>query len=191
MVTTPFTQCNVSRPRRRSASFGEIARRVSSRTTDLLAISLVLVASLTLGRQVLQWWRAEPPQVVAPAQTGAIGPDWENTLEHLALEFGDLPVGITRQVVRGDKAEAIAAAVRHCQRIAERADHPWRDRDEAEELLGHAWRLSGDDPDTSVAAVVAQRLALHAVGRLRGDEVVRWSTRVRANLARGTGRCSV
>ena len=50
-------------------------------------------------------------------------------------------------------------------------------RDEAEELLGHAWRLSADDPDTSVAAVVAQRLALHAVGRLRGDEVVRWSTR--------------
>ena len=50
-------------------------------------------------------------------------------------------------------------------------------RDEAEELLGHAWRLSADDPDTSVAAVVAQRWGLHAVGRLRGDEVVRWSTR--------------
>ena len=28
-----------------------------------------------------------------------------------------------------------------------------------------------------MAAVVAQRRALHAVGRLRGDEVVRWSTR--------------
>ncbi|MBV9922432.1 MAG: hypothetical protein JOY78_16505 [Pseudonocardia sp.] len=50
-------------------------------------------------------------------------------------------------------------------------------RDEAEELLDHAWRLSADDPDTSVAAVVAQRHALHAVGRLRGDEVVRWSKR--------------
>ena len=56
-------------------------------------------------------------------------------------------------------------------------------RDEAEELLGHAWRLSADDPDTSVAAVVAQRLGLHAVGRLRGDEVVHWSTRA-VELAR-------
>ncbi len=56
-------------------------------------------------------------------------------------------------------------------------------RDEAEELLGHAWRLSADDPDTSVAAVVAQRQALHAVGRLRGDEVVRWTTRA-VELAR-------
>ncbi len=56
-------------------------------------------------------------------------------------------------------------------------------RDEAEELLDHAWRLSADDPDTSVAAVVAQRLGLHAVGRLRGDEVVHWSTRA-VELAR-------
>ena len=46
-------------------------------------------------------------------------------------------------------------------------------------------------PDTSVAAVVAQRRALHAVGRLRGDEVVRWSQpRDRAGPARRsrTGR---
>ena len=56
-------------------------------------------------------------------------------------------------------------------------------RDEAEELLGHAWRLSARDPDTSVAAVVAQRRALHAVGRLRGDEVVSWSRRA-VELAR-------
>src|SRR4029450_2871468 len=56
-------------------------------------------------------------------------------------------------------------------------------RDEADELLGHAWRLSARDPDTSVAAVVAQRRALHAVGRLRGDEVVSWSRRA-VELAR-------
>ena len=56
-------------------------------------------------------------------------------------------------------------------------------RDEAEELLSHAWRLSASDADTSVAAVVAQRLALHAVGRLRGDDVVTWSRRA-VELAR-------
>jgi DNA-binding CsgD family transcriptional regulator len=46
---------------------------------------------------------------------------------------------------------------------------------EAEELLQHAWRLSAEDEDSSVAAVVAQRLALHAIGRLRGADIVYWS----------------
>ena len=48
-------------------------------------------------------------------------------------------------------------------------------RDEAEELLGHAWRLSADDPDTSVAAVVAQRLAparRRTAARRRGGALV-------------------
>ena len=32
-------------------------------------------------------------------------------------------------------------------------------------------------PDREVAALTAQRLALHGVGRLRGEEVVEWARR--------------
>lgn len=50
-------------------------------------------------------------------------------------------------------------------------------RAEAEQLLLNAWELAGRDTDASVAAVVAQRLALNGVGRLRGHEVVSWARR--------------
>ena len=48
---------------------------------------------------------------------------------------------------------------------------------EAERLLGNAW--NGTDPthDARLAAVVAQRWALHAVGRLHGQDVVDWAGR--------------
>ena len=50
-------------------------------------------------------------------------------------------------------------------------------RTEAEDLLRSAWRLAEREDDGTVAAVVAQRLALHGVGRLRGADVVAWSRR--------------
>jgi len=55
----------------------------------------------------------------------------------------------------------------------------------AQVLLHNAWRLSARDQDSSVSAVVAQRLALHAVGRLRGDDVVEWSRRAVALVTPG------
>ena len=48
---------------------------------------------------------------------------------------------------------------------------------EAEALLHAAWAQCDPAADPDVAAVVAQRLALHGVGRLRGDEVVEWARR--------------
>ncbi len=48
---------------------------------------------------------------------------------------------------------------------------------DAQVHLQSAWRLSARDRDSSLSAVVAQRLALHAVGRLRGDDVVEWTHR--------------
>ena len=45
--------------------------------------------------------------------------------------------------------------------------------DEAERLLRSAWKRI-DGGDAAVRAAVAQRLALHAVGRLHGREVVEW-----------------
>ena len=48
---------------------------------------------------------------------------------------------------------------------------------EAEALLHAAWAQCDPAADPDVAAVVAQRLALHGVGRLRGEEVVEWARR--------------
>jgi DNA-binding CsgD family transcriptional regulator len=53
-------------------------------------------------------------------------------------------------------------------------------RTEAEELLGNAWRHCTEarsSGDGWLGAMVAQRMALHELGKLRGDEVERWSRR--------------
>ena len=60
-------------------------------------------------------------------------------------------------------------------------------RSEAEGLLHDAWCRSGRDADCSLAAVVAQRLVLHGVGRLRGGDVVEWARRAGALMTEGDG----
>ena len=59
---------------------------------------------------------------------------------------------------------------------------------EAEALLHAAWEQCDTAADPDVAALVAQRLALHGVGRLRGGEVVEWARRA-LELAARTTRC--
>ncbi len=125
-----------STPRKSPAGFADIARRITSRTTDLIAISLVAVASLTFGRQILEWWHAAPvSSPTAASQDPVIRPAWEDQLQPLALEFGDLPLSMTRQAIRGDRDAVVEALVRHCERAATAARSPWRERDATEDQL--------------------------------------------------------
>jgi len=127
---------NVAEHGAKPASLGDVARRITSRTTDLLAISIVLVASLTLGRQILHWWHADPPSSpTAAIEPELAGPAWDDELQPLSLEFGDLPLALTRQVVLGDQESAVEALVRHCQTAAEMAVCPSREPDDAEQRL--------------------------------------------------------
>jgi DNA-binding CsgD family transcriptional regulator len=48
---------------------------------------------------------------------------------------------------------------------------------EAENLLRRAWERVDTARESGVAATIAQRLALHAIGRLNGAEVVEWARR--------------
>ena len=48
---------------------------------------------------------------------------------------------------------------------------------EAEHLLRRAWERVDSDTERRVAATIAQRLALHAVGRMNGADVVMWTRR--------------
>jgi hypothetical protein len=100
-----------------------------------LAISIVLVASLTLGRQILHWWHAEPPAPTAAVEAEISGPAWDDETQPLSLEFGDQPKVLTRQLVKGDQQVAVEALVRHCQATAETAVCPAREPDDAEGRL--------------------------------------------------------
>ncbi len=117
------------------AGFGDIARKMTSRTTDLIAIGIVVVGSLTLGRQVLVWWHAAPPTRAAAEMSARTGPVWEDPSQPLSLEFGDVALAMTRQVVVGERDATIATLVQHCKTAAKRALQPWRERDAAEDRL--------------------------------------------------------
>ena len=62
------------RVREGPVGLGDVARRMISRTTDLIAIGIVVVASLSLGRQVLVWWHTAPPTRAA-AEIGSNSAD--------------------------------------------------------------------------------------------------------------------
>ena len=116
-------------------SLGDVARRITSRTTDFIAIAIIVVASLTIGRQVLDWWHAPPTQAEALSEASGSRPAWEDSREPIALEFGDSPLAMTRQVVEGEKKTTIDVLVGHCRQAVSATRRPWRESDEAEERL--------------------------------------------------------
>lgn len=100
-----------------------VARRVAGWTSNLLLLSLVLVVGLTFGRQLTSWWALGPDQASRAASGGraVLAPDpWggERALHHLT--FGDLPLQLGRQTVRGGKAAVFTALRGQCRVGAER-----------------------------------------------------------------------
>lgn len=96
-----------------AADLSTVARRVTSRTTDLIAIGVVLVGGLSMGRQVVEWWQAEPPSV---AMSGAVDVHpWGAGGSPVELEFGDYPLALRRQTITGDRETALAALIEACR----------------------------------------------------------------------------
>lgn len=98
-----------------SGGMGSVARKVASRTTDLIVIAVVVIAALTLGRTVIEWWHEEPPELSVNPGGGAQGTGvWGDGGAPVSLEFGDAAISITRRMVRGDREQGLAALVETC-----------------------------------------------------------------------------
>lgn len=119
---------------KRIVTFADVARRTTSRTTDLIAIAIVGIGSLTLGRQVLQWWHVDPPSASATADASHAS-GWEAAGGPLVLEFGDSPLAMTREALRGDRETAVDALVARCQDEARHCDASVREPGAAERRL--------------------------------------------------------
>jgi hypothetical protein len=106
-----------------STGFGRLARRITSRTTDLLAIAIVLIGGLAIGRQTLIWWGEEPPTIgAAPAPEFAS--DWGRDGAPVALEFGDLRGRLLRQAIEGDVEDARHAGLEQCLQLVNQCALP-------------------------------------------------------------------
>ncbi len=102
--------------------FGRLARRITACSGNFLAACVILILGFTFGRQVLQWWRNDPgsASVTRDGSLNAWQPPADPTLPHL-LEFGDLPIQLTRQVFVGDQEAALEQLRRTCRKAAVRS----------------------------------------------------------------------
>jgi hypothetical protein len=87
---------------RRPRDFGELARRMSSRTTDLLAIGILLVGGLAVGGSLMTWWQSEPPAPVVPVAPTA---PWDDPTG-VDLEFGEGDWSVRRETLTGSAESA-------------------------------------------------------------------------------------
>ena len=87
--------------------FAALARRISSRTTDLLAVAILLAGGLAIGGSLMDWWRSEPP-VASPSLPPAS--PWDDP-SGVDLDFGGADWSVHRQTVRGSAADAANAVL--------------------------------------------------------------------------------
>lgn len=174
--------------------FGRLARRITAWSGNFLATCVILILGFTFGRQVLQWWHNAPePQSVSPkASPGALQPLTDPTLPHL-LEFGDLPIQVTRVVFEGDETAALVQLRRRCRKVASRSDLPQRRALHASTQLlhrldklhpveqGSGWKIyQTGGPVLMVLAVRIVAVDKGAkVGNVSNESVVSWGLGLR------------
>ena len=128
-----------------------LAHRTRRRTTDLIAISLLLVVGLAVGRQLTAWWNetaldsfTDPKSVTGPG-TAWTGLD--------ALRLGELDKTIHRQQFHGDRQAAWDALETSTRATVREAGWPTRgaDQDERQLLALLNTRDSRTSPKTSLS----------------------------------------
>ena len=95
---------------KRPRDFGSLSRRIIGWTSNGLATALILVAGLTFGRQVLVWWREEPPAADLSKQSLA-SPD--DGIQQLA--FGALSGPVQTRKISGSRDDVLAALRDMCR----------------------------------------------------------------------------
>lgn len=105
-----------------SPSFGNLAKRIRSRTTDLLAIAVILVGGFAVGSQVSRLWEEEPNHVPASQTTG--GPTLFDPNEPVELNFGQSPFSIQRASFNGAREDASVELVAKCREAAAAVSGP-------------------------------------------------------------------
>ena len=105
---------------RGSVSFGSLAKKIASRTTDLLAIAIVLTVGLSVGGSLVDWWRTDPEETLPDVPQPVAAMNWGEAGRPVALRFGREGRALSRQTVAGDRPAAETALRAQCRRIVEK-----------------------------------------------------------------------
>lgn len=96
--------------------FAQLAKRISSRTTDLLALALIAALLLSVGVQLTRWWRTEPAQVSTNALASTPLAVWDDPAG-LSLEFTTDGWSLRRDSVAGNTDDVTAIATERLARV--------------------------------------------------------------------------
>ncbi len=78
-----------------------LAHKLTRRAIDLFVIGFVAVMGLSVGGQLIDWWRTDP-QEAAPDVSGVAGADLDWNRTPIAMQFGDAATSIERIPLQGD-----------------------------------------------------------------------------------------
>ena len=117
-------------------TFGALAKRIRSRTTDLLAIAVIAVGAITVGTRVSAWLSDDEPAPPAQTSVDTVGGSAAGLGdEPLTLDFGGLPIRMHRRTVRGDRKAAVQEVLEQCRRLGTQAPAPPAAPSKAEQKL--------------------------------------------------------
>jgi hypothetical protein len=104
---------------RRVRDFRDLARRLSTWTTNLLAIGILAVGALVMAGRLTEWWRTDPAATALEPPALPAAP-WDDPAG-IVLEFGDQPWSIRRQTLAGSVDHASHALLEQCRGILDEA----------------------------------------------------------------------
>ncbi len=78
-----------------------LSGRLIRRAIDLLVIGFFAVVGLSVGSQLIDWWRTDP-ESITPDLTGLAGADLDWSRTPIAMQFGDATTSIERIPLQGD-----------------------------------------------------------------------------------------
>jgi hypothetical protein len=91
-----------------------LGKRIASRTTDLVAVGILLIAGLSMGGSVIRWWNSDPEDLTRQATQGVVDrllpPDWEAGFP-VGIAVGNSSVGMERSELAGPRAEIEQALI--------------------------------------------------------------------------------
>ena len=105
----PDPQDQVAQGRHTPTSFAQVAKRISTWTTNTILTALVLVLGLGFGRQVLQWWAADRSDSPAARPLGVADDGLGDLGRAHEIQFGASCWRLRRQTVAGTRQQALDA----------------------------------------------------------------------------------
>lgn len=89
----------------------KLAQTLRKRALDLIAIGIVIAATLTLGRQMAAWWNTDPDAVNQFSESARLLASadrmWTDASQPVSVEFGGVPYHMQREKVTGDEQQVV------------------------------------------------------------------------------------